>query len=172
MQHASHISEVNVNCLGELDLTYCLIYLDDIVVFSQTAKEHLHWLCVIFDQFREHNLKLKPSKCDFFRNKISYLTHQVSKDRVCPSKSNLEAIAKVLHLKPTQRCMPFLAWWATTEGSSKGSCTLHNHSVSTLLGKGPAGSWNRCHLQKKPWRFQSIEAGMYDSSCFGFHWLH
>ena len=30
------------NCLGKLNLTYCLIYLDDIVVFSQMAEEHLH----------------------------------------------------------------------------------------------------------------------------------
>ena len=30
------------NCLGELNLIYCLIYLDDIVVFSHTAEEHLH----------------------------------------------------------------------------------------------------------------------------------
>ena len=63
------------NCLGELNLTYCLIYLDNIVVFSQTAEEHLHHLCFIFDQFREHNLKLKPSKCSFFREEITYLAH-------------------------------------------------------------------------------------------------
>ena len=70
------------NCLGELNLIYCLIYLDDIVVFSQTVEECLHHLCVIFDQFREHNLKLKPSKCNIFREEITYLVHQVSKDRV------------------------------------------------------------------------------------------
>ena len=34
------------NCLGELNLINCLIYLDDIIVFSWTAKEHLHRLCV------------------------------------------------------------------------------------------------------------------------------
>ena len=61
------------NCLGELNLTYCLIYLNDIIVFLQMAEKHC--LCIIFDQFREHNLKLKPSKCDFFRNKITYLPH-------------------------------------------------------------------------------------------------
>ena len=48
------------NCLGELNLIYCLIYLDDIVIFSHTTEEHLHQLHAIFDQFREHNLKLKP----------------------------------------------------------------------------------------------------------------
>ena len=63
------------NCLGELNLIYCLIYLDDIVIFSHTAEEHLHHLHVVFDQFREHNLKLKPSKCNFFREEITYLAH-------------------------------------------------------------------------------------------------
>ena len=29
------------NCLGELNLTYCLIYLDDVIVFSETSEEHL-----------------------------------------------------------------------------------------------------------------------------------
>ena len=37
------------NCLGELNLTYCLINLDDIVIFLQMAEEHLHCLHIIFD---------------------------------------------------------------------------------------------------------------------------
>ena len=36
------------NCLGELNLTYCLIYLDNIIIFSQMAEEHLHTLHVVF----------------------------------------------------------------------------------------------------------------------------
>ena len=55
-------------------------------------------------------------------------------------------------LKPTQSCVPFSAWWDTTEGSSKGLHTLYNHSVNISLGKGPAGSWSGCHLQRKSWR--------------------
>ena len=82
------------NCLGELNLIYCLISLDDIVVFLHTAEEHLHHLCVIFDQFREHNLKLKPPKCNFFKEEITYLVHWVLKEGVWPSNSHLKAIAK------------------------------------------------------------------------------
>ena len=82
------------NCLVELNLIYCLIYLDDIVIFSQMAKEHLHHLHVIFYQFREHNLKLQPSKCNFFTEEITYLAHRVSKDGVWSSNSNLKAIAE------------------------------------------------------------------------------
>ena len=50
------------NCMGELNLIYCLIYLDDLIVFLQMAEEHLHRLYVIFDWLREYNLKLKPLK--------------------------------------------------------------------------------------------------------------
>ena len=82
------------NCLRELNLIYCLIYLDDIVVFLQTTEEHLHCLHVIFNWFREHNLKLKPSKCNFFREEITYLAHWVSRDGVWPSNSNLKAITE------------------------------------------------------------------------------
>ena len=82
------------NYLSELNLIYCLIYLDDIIMFSRTAEEHLHQLCVVFNQFREYNLKLKPSKCSLFKEEINYLVHQVSKEGVQPSDLNLKAIAE------------------------------------------------------------------------------
>ena len=63
------------NCLGELNLIYCLIYLDDIVVFLHMAEEYLHHLHIMFDLFREQNLKLKPLKCNIFREEITYLVH-------------------------------------------------------------------------------------------------
>ena len=51
-------------------------------MFLQTAEEHLHQLCVVFDCLREYNLKLKPSKCSLFREEINYLAHKVSKKGV------------------------------------------------------------------------------------------
>ena len=83
-----------LNCLGELNLTYCLIYLDDVIILSQTEEEHLERMRVVFDRFREHGLKLKPSKCEVFKTEINYLAHHVSKREVLPSKKNLEAIAQ------------------------------------------------------------------------------
>ena len=83
-----------LNCLGELNLTYCLIYLDDVIIFSKTEEEHLERMHVVFDRFRERGLKLKPSKCKVFKTEINYLAHHVSKRGVLPSKKNLEAIAR------------------------------------------------------------------------------
>ena len=82
------------NCMGELNLIYCLIYLDYLIVFLQMEEEHLHQLHVVFDQLREYNLKLKPLKCSLFKEKINYLAHEVSKQGVQPSKTNLKAIAE------------------------------------------------------------------------------
>ena len=82
------------NCLGELNLTYCLIYLDDMIVFSEMPEEHLWRMRVVFNRLREHSLKLKPSKCDVFKLEINYLAHHVSQKGVLPSKKNLESIAQ------------------------------------------------------------------------------
>ena len=94
MQCSAYFQRLMLNCLGELNLTYCLIYLDDVIVFSHTEEEHLERMRVIFDRLREHGLKLKPSKCEVFRTEINYLAHHVSKKGVQPSKKNLESIAQ------------------------------------------------------------------------------
>ena len=77
------------NCLGKLNLTYCVIYLDDVIVYSKMPAEHLQRMRVIFDHLRMHGLKLKPSKCELFKTEINYLAHHVSKARVLPLKEKL-----------------------------------------------------------------------------------
>ena len=63
------------NCLGKLNLIHCLIYLNDLIVFFWTAEDHFHRLHIVFNQLREYNLKLKPSKCSLFKEEINYLAH-------------------------------------------------------------------------------------------------
>ena len=79
------------NTLGELNLTSCIIYLDEVIVFGHT-EEHLEHLRIVLEHFREFNLKLKPSKFSFFQTKIVYLAHHVSKEGICPSNKNVRAI--------------------------------------------------------------------------------
>ena len=71
----ANFQQLMENCMGELNLIYCLIYLDDLIVFSQMAEGHLHQLCVVCDQLREYNLKLKPLKCSLFKEEVNYLAH-------------------------------------------------------------------------------------------------
>ena len=66
------------SCLGDLHLNWCIIYLDDIIVFSETPQEHIKRLYGVFQKLAAAGLKLKPSKCEFFKKKITYLGHVVS----------------------------------------------------------------------------------------------
>ena len=65
--------------LDNLHLHYCIIYLDDVTVFSKTLEEHIVRLRAVFKKLKQAGLKLKPSKCEFFRQELTYLGHVVSK---------------------------------------------------------------------------------------------
>ena len=82
------------NCLGELNYSTWLVYLDDVVIFLSTQEEHVDHLHAVLKHFRLHGLKLKPLKCAFFKEKIEYLGHSVSSRGVWPNRDNLKAIAK------------------------------------------------------------------------------
>ena len=83
------------NCLGELNLTYALVYLEDVIMYSKMEEDHLRWLQAVFERFYEHRLKLKPSKCRFLRKQITFLGHEVSADGMKPSNLNLKGIAEM-----------------------------------------------------------------------------
>ena len=83
------------NCLEELNLTYALIYLDNMIIYSKTEEEHLVRLPVVLEWFMEHGLKLKLSKCNFFCTEISYLGHKVSTAGMEPGTEGLKGIAEI-----------------------------------------------------------------------------
>ena len=56
------------SCLGDIHLKWCIIYLDDIIVFSKTPEEHIERLRGVFEKLSAAGLRLKPSKCDFFKS--------------------------------------------------------------------------------------------------------
>ena len=64
-------------CLGGLQLNCYIIYLNDLVVFPKTSKEHLIQLRVVIEKLKEAGLKLKPSKCDFFEKYLTYLGYKI-----------------------------------------------------------------------------------------------
>ena len=82
------------SCLGELHLSWCIIYLDDIIVFSWTPEEHLVRLQAVFDKLKAAGLKLKPSKCELFRKQINYLGHVVGHKGVATDPKKIEAVTE------------------------------------------------------------------------------
>ena len=82
------------SCLSDLHLNWCIIYLDDVIIFSRTPEEHIAWLEAVFKKISDAGLKLKPSKCEFFKKQIHYLGHIVSNNGIETDPKKIEAIVK------------------------------------------------------------------------------
>ena len=82
------------DCLGELNMNWCIVYLDDIIIFSDTKEEHLKRLEAVFQKLCAAGLKLKPSKCFFFKEEIEYLGHVVSGKGISTNPKKIEAVSK------------------------------------------------------------------------------
>jgi len=70
----------------------CLIYLDDILIFSQSFEEHIERIRVIFDKIKQSGLKLSPDKCNFFLNEVKFLGHVVSSDGLKTDPDKIKAL--------------------------------------------------------------------------------
>ncbi|VDI33759.1 Hypothetical predicted protein [Mytilus galloprovincialis] len=78
--------------LHGLTFKFCLIYLDDIIVFSKTFEDHVQHLTAVFERLKNAGLKLHPKKCTFAKRQIKYLGHIVSSDGILPDPDKISAI--------------------------------------------------------------------------------
>ena len=96
--------------MGDINLRECLIYLDEIIAFVSTFEEHLGHSEAVFKRLQEHNLKLKPSKCEFFRNRAFYLGHVVSDGGIHMDQSKAKAVKSWPIPKCTRAVCKFLGF--------------------------------------------------------------
>ena len=71
---------------------FVAVYLDDVIVFSQSLQAHLEHLTKVFACLREANLKLNPKKCEFMSEEVGYLGHIVTPQGLKPNQRNLDAV--------------------------------------------------------------------------------
>ena len=71
---------------------FTMAYLDDIIIFSKNEEEYLKHIKIIFQKLKEAGLKLKESKCDFFKKEIHYLGHLISDKGIYPLHEKLDTI--------------------------------------------------------------------------------
>ena len=143
------------NCLRELNLTYALIYFDDVIVFSQIEEEHLHRLRVVFGWFLEHGLKLKPSKCHFLQDEITFLGHEISADGMRPGMANLKAIAEMAPPKTYTEIQHFTGMTGFFHRFIKGYSKIAK-PLNNLL-EGEASKLKNEELELMPEALQAFE---------------
>jgi hypothetical protein len=73
-------------------LNFILLYLDDIIIYSRTWKEHIEHLKCVFNRLSEHNLQINIQKCKFGRSEVKYLGHIISINGITPDIEKIDAI--------------------------------------------------------------------------------
>ena len=71
---------------------FCLVYIDDILIYSNSAEEHLEHIKIILNVLREKVLYAKGTKCDFFRKKIAFLGFVIENHSISTDPAKIEAI--------------------------------------------------------------------------------
>ena len=89
-------------------LKFVMTYLDDIIIFSENESQHLEHLETVFSCLREAGLKMKRSKCDFFKSEIHYLGHLISPEGISPLPNKLDCIIHMPALKNVKEIKQFL----------------------------------------------------------------
>ena len=101
-------------CLGDLNFHWCIIYLDDIVIFSKDLASHLQRHEAVFRKLEEAGLKLKPSKCELFWRQLAYLGHVISPKGVATDEGKIEAIKNwptPTNVKEVQSFLGFMGYY-------------------------------------------------------------
>lgn len=80
--------------LSGLKYEICLVYLDDIIVFGRTWKEHCDNLRTVLERLQSAGIFLKPKKCQFGKRSITFLGHTVSSDGVSTTSEKVKAVSE------------------------------------------------------------------------------
>ena len=71
---------------------FVVVFIDDILVYSKTAKEHEEHLRIVLQILKDRKLYAKLSKCEFWKEEVKFLGHMVSKGGIAVDPSKVEAV--------------------------------------------------------------------------------
>lgn len=87
----------------------CAVYLDDVVVFSDTWDDHVQRISALFFCLAEACLTTNLAKCEFARATVKYLGQVVGQGRVCPVDAKVQAVVRYPVPTTKKELMRFLA---------------------------------------------------------------
>lgn len=86
----------------------CVVYLDDILIFSSSLEEHVININKIFNALRKANLKIQIDKCNFFYKETEYLGHVLTPNGMKPNPNKLETIKNLKLPESSKQIKSFL----------------------------------------------------------------
>ena len=94
--------------LRGLTWSVVLAFLDDVLILGKSSQEHFDNVRLVLDRFREHRIKLKPSKCVFFQTELKFLGKLVSREGVRIDPEKVEKVVNWPQPKCTKDVESFL----------------------------------------------------------------
>ena len=88
---AYFMNMMNKVFMEELD-KFVVVFIDDILVYSATAREHEEHLRIVLERLREHQLYAKFSKCEFWLEEVAFLGHVLTAKGVAVDPSKIQAV--------------------------------------------------------------------------------
>ena len=82
---------INEALAGLIDV-FCVVYLDDILIFSEKAEEHVNHVRQVLERLRRYKLFINLKKCDFHTDRVEFLGFVISTTGVSMEKSRIDAI--------------------------------------------------------------------------------
>jgi hypothetical protein len=77
---------------GDKNFQMLIVFMDDILIFGSTEEEVLERLDMVLTRLATYNLKVRPEKCQLFKEKLRYLGHQISQEGVLPDPEKIRAV--------------------------------------------------------------------------------
>ena len=71
---------------------FVMVYLDDVIIYSETFEQHLEHLQIVFNRLKKAGLKLNPDKCDFVKSELEFLGHVVSDKGIRTDPAKIEKV--------------------------------------------------------------------------------
>ena len=89
-------------------LNFTLAYLDDMIIFSESAEQHLKHIQIVLTRLKQAQLKLKKSKCSFFKQELPYPGHLITTNGIKPQTEKIKAISEMKAPKTQKDVREFL----------------------------------------------------------------
>ena len=83
-------------------LPYCYAYIDDLLVASNSPKQHQEHLHQVLQHLYEHGIIINPSKCEFGVTELDFLGHRVSSQGIQPLPERVKAVKEFPTVTPTR----------------------------------------------------------------------
>ena len=121
---------------------FVVVFIDDSLICSKSKEEHKEHLKIVLQVLMQHQLYAKFSKCVFFKNKIQYLGHVITKEGISVDPEKIKTIEKWLVPKDVTDVRSFMGITDYYRRFIEGFTRIAN-TITSLQKKGKKFEWNK-----------------------------